>query len=292
MVVGLVAFLAVSLWLPVGEAASSTTPITARWCGQPDGLSAEPIPYERWHSLMIVSSHPDDIETCMGGLVYLLTQSGVPVYYVILTNGDKGCGNPSICENLTAPEIASLRQQETITAAAILGVPSSNIYFLGYEDAELTTYPEEDIRKNIIQLMREVRPEVVITWYLFPRFELQPGDIYIDLGYHPDHQQTGKLVLESLFDAGVSRLYPELGESHYILEFYMWEFCYPSHYFQMTKELLSKAASAEAAHESQCLGFYEVEAGMYRLYTATAKFSNVTTCEMATGFTQYSEITF
>ncbi|KAH3759012.1 LmbE family protein [Pelomyxa schiedti] len=277
------------LALVVGSIAYPT--IQPRWCGQPDGLSAEPLPYERWHSLLIISAHPDDIEACMGGLVYTLTQMGVNVHYLILTNGDKGCGNPSLCGNWTMSQIAEARAQEAIDAAAILGVPSSNVHVLDYEDAELSTYTEVDVRKQIVGWIRSLTPEVIITWYLYPRFEIQPGDVYMDLGYHPDHQQTGKLVLESTFDAGISRLYPELGESHNTLEFYMWEFCYPSHYFTITRQLLSKASEAEAAHTTQWLGQAEVELGLGRVYKGTAKFANVTD-EMSIGFTQYAKITF
>jgi len=39
---------------------------------------------------MLISAHPDDIEGCVGGLVSMLTQQDIDVYYVILTNGDKG----------------------------------------------------------------------------------------------------------------------------------------------------------------------------------------------------------
>eukprot|EP01116_Phalansterium_solitarium_P021546 TRINITY_DN6744_c0_g1_i2.p1 TRINITY_DN6744_c0_g1~~TRINITY_DN6744_c0_g1_i2.p1 ORF type:complete len:145 (+),score=2.18 TRINITY_DN6744_c0_g1_i2:76-510(+) len=70
-----------------------------------------PLNISNWigKNVMMVSAHPDDIENCAGATVSLLTQLGIQVYYVIVTNGDKGC-SADFCLNFTAPQIAVTRQ--------------------------------------------------------------------------------------------------------------------------------------------------------------------------------------
>ena len=36
--------------------------------------------------VLMISAHPDDIETCVGGTIALLTAQGTQVFYVIVTN--------------------------------------------------------------------------------------------------------------------------------------------------------------------------------------------------------------
>lgn len=63
----------------------------------------------------------------------ILTASNVDVHYVIVTNGDKGCG-AAFCQNYTSPQIAVTRQAEQTVAAKLLGVDPSKVSMLDYED--------------------------------------------------------------------------------------------------------------------------------------------------------------
>jgi LmbE family N-acetylglucosaminyl deacetylase len=123
---------------------------------------------------------------CVGSTIYQLTQQNIEVYYLIITNGDKGCGNP-FCANWTIQQISAqrmqvrfkiykiLNRQEQYNAAAIIGVPASRITFLGYEDSMLTAYPEQDPRRDIVTAIRSIRPDVVMSWYPYPNFAMLPA---------------------------------------------------------------------------------------------------------------------
>jgi len=198
----------------------------------------------------MVSAHPDDIEACVGGLVYTLTSQGTQVYYAILTNGDKGCGSP-ICANWTSEHIAYQRSLEAINAAAVLGVPEGNVFLLDYEDAMLTSYPEQQPREDLVKIMRTVKPQVVMTWYPYPNFKLQPSQGWDDLGFHPDHQQSGRLTLAAQFDSGVPLLFPMTGAGWPIEQFYMWAFSNPDLYYSMTNATLQKKIQAYEQHKTQ-----------------------------------------
>jgi hypothetical protein len=84
-----------------------------------------------------------------------LRAQGTAVYFVIITNGNKGCG-AQFCQNFTTDQIASCaaaflqpkpspssvthftcRRQEALAAAASLGVSPSRVRMLGFEDGGL-----------------------------------------------------------------------------------------------------------------------------------------------------------
>jgi len=82
---------------------------------------------------LAVSAHPDDTEFGCAGTAALWSQQGWEFYYLICTNGDKGSDDPA----MTPEKLAPIRQQEQREAAAVSGV--KDVFFLGYEDGELTS---------------------------------------------------------------------------------------------------------------------------------------------------------
>ena len=75
----------------------------------------------------------------------------------------------------------SLRAVEAINSAAILDVPGSNVILLDLEDGQMTSYPEQQVRENLVQEMRAWKPAAVFTWYPQMRFDLPPSQ-WDDLG--------------------------------------------------------------------------------------------------------------
>jgi LmbE family N-acetylglucosaminyl deacetylase len=70
------------------------------------------LPLNEWKgkNVMFIYAHIDDMEASSGGTVALL-QGIANIHLVILTNGDKGCGNPDVCGNSTNQEVAVIRQE-------------------------------------------------------------------------------------------------------------------------------------------------------------------------------------
>jgi LmbE family N-acetylglucosaminyl deacetylase len=217
----------------------------------PRDSPATPIDLTKWRNkkVMLISAHPDDIEAGAGGTVALLTRQGTEVFFAIVTNGDKGCANP-ICLNASSQQIAVMRRQEAYNAAKVLGVPASNVFQLDYEDGMVTSYPQVQIKTDLLSYARRVQPDVVLTWNPFPNFNLLPNQGWTDLGYHPDHQAVGHLALEVQFDVGVGLLYPNLGPAHSVSEFYMFEFWAPRCYVDISSTLDKKIA-AFLEHKTQ-----------------------------------------
>jgi LmbE family N-acetylglucosaminyl deacetylase len=142
-------------------------------------------------------AHTDDMECASGGLVAHL-KGIAEVYAVIMTNGDKGCSNDAVCGNSTKEEIAVMRQAEQLNSAAVLGIPAENVVFLPYEDCQLNSYPEQNVERELVSLVRKIQPHIVFTWDPAPRLELIPSEGWGDLGYHPDHQTSGKRTLDAV----------------------------------------------------------------------------------------------
>ncbi|ELR14762.1 LmbE family protein [Acanthamoeba castellanii str. Neff] len=199
--------------------------------------AAVPLDLRKWvgKRVLLISAHPDDIEAAVGGTIALLTAQGTEVFYTIATNGDKGCANP-LCAGWSSEQIAATRRQEAFNAARVLGVPEKNVLLLDYEDSQLTSYPFAQVKASMIAAIRRFQPQIVMSWWPYPRFEMKPSQGWADLGYHPDHQTH--------FEAGLSLLMPEIGPSPaQVEEYYMWDFITPSHYIDISSVLDVKIKS-------------------------------------------------
>lgn len=148
-------------------------------------------------SALVVAAHPDDIEYGCAGTVARWVQEGAHVTYALVTNGAAGSSDPA----MTRERLAALREAEARASAKVVGV--DQVAFLGYEDGLLE--PTLAVRTKIVRLIRQVRPEVVVTtdpttWYV--------ADHYIN---HPDHRAAGAATLAAVIPGADTRLaYPEL----------------------------------------------------------------------------------
>jgi LmbE family N-acetylglucosaminyl deacetylase len=92
-----------------------------------------------------------------------------------------------------------MKEQEA--AAKVLGV--REVIFLENPDGYLT--PDLSLRRDVVRIIRKVRPHIVITCDPTNFF---PSDRYIN---HPDHRAAGQATLDAVFPAAGSGLYfPEL----------------------------------------------------------------------------------
>lgn len=147
--------------------------------------------------VLLIQAHPDDAEFMCAGTVAKWVQEGAEVHYCSITSGDKGTSDP----NITAAEIASIRECEQRNACKALGVKS--VTFLGYQDATLV--PDLALRRELTRVIRRVKPDVLMCQDPTMRFS---GQRYIN---HPDHIAAGEAALAAVFpSARDHKTFPEL----------------------------------------------------------------------------------
>ena len=136
--------------------------------------------------VLVVTAHPDDVDFGSSGTVAAFTTAGLEVTYCIVTNGEAGGSDRALARS----EMAALRQDEQRAAAAVVGV--SDVRFLGHPDGRVQA--TLDLRRDISRVIRQVRPERVIT---------QSPERNWDFIYasHPDHLAAG--------EAAVCAVYPD-----------------------------------------------------------------------------------
>jgi LmbE family N-acetylglucosaminyl deacetylase len=149
-------------------------------------------------SLLVVMAHPDDAEFSAGGTLARWTGAGARVSYCVCTDGDKGTSDPHRDPRAVAEE----RIGEQRAAARVLGV--EEVVFLGHPDGVLQ--PSLELRRDIVRVIRRVRPEAVLCPDPTRRF----GPGYIN---HPDHRAVGDVALDAVYPSARDPLvFPELVE--------------------------------------------------------------------------------
>ncbi len=145
---------------------------------------------------LVVVAHPDDIDFGMAGTMAVLTSQGVDVAYCLVTSGDAG-GDDS---THTKDERAAIREAEQTAAAEAVGV--TKLTFLRWPDGQVE--PTLELRKAISRVIREHRPDLVITQNPERNFDR----IYAS---HPDHMAAGEAALRAVYpDARNPHAFPEL----------------------------------------------------------------------------------
>lgn len=153
--------------------------------------------------VLVIMAHPDDPDITCGGTAALMAQQGIHVYYMILTNGDKGNHNPEITRN----QLIAMRKIEQRNAAETCGV--KQVIFMGEEDGFLR--PTREIRERVTREIRRIRPQLIIC--------PDPDRYFGGKGYinHPDHRNAGLVALESIFPAADNPMfYPEMADEGYL----------------------------------------------------------------------------
>lgn len=137
----------------------------------------------RARRILSVLAHPDDEAFGMGGTLALYAMQGAEVYLACATLGEAGDIPPDFLhEQLSS---ADLRENELDCSADALTL--KQVFKLGFRDSgmagspdnkhpdALVARPVEEAVERIAEVMRQVRPHVVITF--------DPVGGY----YHPDH---------------------------------------------------------------------------------------------------------
>ena len=159
-------------------------------------------------SAMVIVAHPDDAEFTVAGTVGAWVEAGCRIIYVICTDGNAGSHEPG----MTREKLAEIRRKEQRAACATLGV--SEVVFLGYDDGQLV--PSLELRRDLVRVIREHKPEAVITG--------DPTHLFSGNGYvnHPDHRAAGQAALDAVAPAcAMPLLWPEVGAPHRVKEVFV-----------------------------------------------------------------------
>ncbi len=188
-------------------------------------------------SAMVIVAHPDDAEFTMAGTVAAWTKVGCRVTYVLCTDGNAGSHEP----DMTREKLAEIRRTEQRAACAKLGV--SDVVFLGYDDGQLQ--PTLDVRRDLVRVIRQYKPEVVLTSDPTRFFS---GDRYIN---HPDHRAAGQAALDAVAPAAqMPLLWPETGKPHRVHRVYVYGNGEPNTWVDITKTIDQKIEALKQ-HASQ-----------------------------------------
>jgi LmbE family N-acetylglucosaminyl deacetylase len=178
-------------------------------------------PIDATTSLLVVSPHPDDETLCCAGAIRRVLAAGGHVSVVWITSGDGSELSMLIVEkSLLKPrakvrDLAAKRMAEARVATALLGVDSSQQFFLGYPDggikklltdnrsieyhAKFTSethvpysdalfpghpYTGDSLERDFGALLDRVRPTLILA--------PSPADT------HPDHAASGLLTIRTL----------------------------------------------------------------------------------------------
>ncbi len=167
-------------------------------------------------SAMSIQAHPDDQEFTVAGTLARWARAGCQVVSVIVTSGDAG-SNASDKGADYKPELARIREGEQRAANELLGLQET--VFLGFPDGELVASIE--LRKALTRLIRQHRPEVVLTG--------DPTRVFYGSEYtnHPDHRAAAEAAIYATFPSAGSRLIfadllAEGLEPHNVKKLYLW----------------------------------------------------------------------
>ncbi len=161
-------------------------------------------------TLLAIVAHPDDESFGIGGTLSRYADQGVDVHIGIATDGVAG----SVAEGYehTLQDLVAVRDQELQQAVDVIG---GTLHRLGYRDSGYIDDPandhpeafincdEEEAIRKIVKLIREIRPQVVIT--------------HDEMGgyFHPDHIHCWKIVTPAFYAAGDPNQYPDIGPAPY-----------------------------------------------------------------------------
>ena len=158
-------------------------------------------------TLIFIGAHPDDETFAVGGTLASYTKAGVAVYYACATRGEAGSARPQFMRGYAS--VGDMRWAELECAAAVLGL--CGVMHLGYRDSgmsgtednrnpeALVNAPVDEVAGRIVKILREVRPQVVVTHDPIGGYR------------HPDHIAVHNATVKAFYASGDPGKYPEAG---------------------------------------------------------------------------------
>ncbi len=149
-------------------------------------------------SILLSFAHPDDEAFLTAGTACKYRAEGARVVLSTATLGDAGkAGDPPVC---LPEELPAVRKAELLAAAAILGI--DDVRLLGHRDRQLASVDPDTIREQLVRIIRECRPAVVITF--------DPNGT----NFPPDHIAISRFTSDAIAVAADPRWFPAAGPEY------------------------------------------------------------------------------
>lgn len=192
--------------------------------------------------VLAVGAHPDDMDITASGSLAKYAANGAKIYYLIVTDGSKGSHDVKI----SPEEIKSIRQKEQAEAARI--IKAEEPIFLNFSDGCLE--PTLEVKKEIVRVIRQTKPDVVITMDPTLFYSIERGMIN-----HPDHRAVGEAALCAVYPLARDHLaFPELlkegHDTHRVTTVLLTNF-EGSNYTEDISDFIDQKMAAIKAHKSQ-----------------------------------------
>jgi LmbE family N-acetylglucosaminyl deacetylase len=141
-----------------------------------------------------IFAHPDDETFSIGGTIAHYAKLGVQWNLFCATDGDAGRSAVPVSSK---GELAALRRTELIAAARLVGV-RGEIVARGYPDGDLAHVEPDRLVGDVVEFLRDVKPDVVITFGP----EGAPNT-------HRDHRAISRAATAAFYLAAMPTAYPE-----------------------------------------------------------------------------------
>ncbi|OFW77436.1 MAG: hypothetical protein A2201_12345 [Alicyclobacillus sp. RIFOXYA1_FULL_53_8] len=139
--------------------------------------------------VLCIQPHPDDMDISCGGTLAKLATEGAHITYVTVTDGGAGTE-----VRKDEGELIAVRRGEQWAAGAYIGV--SDYVWLDYKDAD--AIPREQLQHDLIRIIREQRPDTIVT-----------VDPWLMYEAHPAHRDTGLAAAAAVLFCGMANIHPE-----------------------------------------------------------------------------------
>jgi len=143
--------------------------------------------------VLAVGAHADDIDITCGGSLARWAAEGAEVYYLVLT--DSSCGSDD--ETMTREQLTAQRQGEQRAAAQLIG--AKEVLFGDACDGTLEV--TQDLKRDIARVIRQVKPDTVITFDPTVIYDTEFGMIN-----HTDHRAAGQATIDAFYPLARDRL--------------------------------------------------------------------------------------
>ncbi len=129
-------------------------------------------------TVLAICCHPDDMEMMMGGTLLLLKEAGCAIHTINIANGCVGS------TELPPSEVAGVRKREAEASARLLG----SILHESLAD-DLEVFYTQDLVRRVTALVRQVKPDLVLTQSLED--------------YMEDHMNTARIAVTATFSRNI-----------------------------------------------------------------------------------------